>query len=93
MSKSLVWTIVWVLFAFNFAERVIHYFVIYPYLKHRGIHPPLHWHTNFYSADMTAYKKARLSASEPLTWWYVVRGVRMLDLVTGIGVLYLICSR
>ena len=79
----------WVTIVFCFADRVVHYFAVYPYLKRRGIHPSLrHW--NFISADLAAYKSARSSAGEPLTWWYVFRAVRILGGVLAIGLLYLV---
>ena len=93
MSKGLPWTIVWVLFAFHFAERAIHYFVIYPYLKDRGVHPALRWYVRFYSADTAAYKKTRTSTREPLSWWYVVRTLRILGIAIVTGGLYLMWSR
>ena len=93
MSKELFTAYWWVLIIFCFADRVVHYFAIYPYLKSRGIHPPLGWYSNFIGADVAAYKTARLCAGEPLTWWYVFRAIRILAWMLAIGGLYLICRR
>lgn len=75
----------WVFILSLVANIVIHYYVIYPYLKSRGIHPPLRWYRNFRSSDVAAYKMARSSAGEPLTWWYVVRTVEILIWLVAIG--------
>ena len=93
MNKSLLWLMVGALSAFWVAELVIHYFVIYPYLKTKGIHPALRWYRHFISADLAAYRTARLSAGAPLTWWYAVRVMRILADVLFIGWLYLVWSR
>lgn len=93
MTRSLLLRCWWCFFVVWVAEVVIHYFVIYPYLKSRGIHPALRWYRHFISADEAAYKMARSSAGEPLTWWYVVRAMRILVYLLVIGWLYLLWSR
>ena len=93
MSKELMTAYWWVLIVFCFADRFVHYFAIYPYLKSRGIHPSLRWYSNFISADVVAYKRARLSAGESLTWWYVFRAVRILVYVLVAGGICLVWPR
>jgi hypothetical protein len=78
------WTFFFVVWG---TEMVIHYYVIYPYLKNHGVHPLLRWSRNFRTSDVAAYKTARSSAGEPLTWWYVFRTLRILGLLMGIGCL------
>jgi hypothetical protein len=90
MSKDLLSTYWWVFFILGFAHIGVHYFVIYPYLKSRAIHPTLHWFSNFIWADTAAYKRARLSAGQSLTWWYVIHAIRVLGYLLLIGVLYLL---
>jgi hypothetical protein len=91
MDKSLLlrwgWVFFWVFLVLWAAEIVIHYYVIYPYLKNRGIHPALRLSRNFRTSDAAAYKRTRSSAGEPLTWWYIVRAMRILGLLLAIGCL------
>ena len=93
MSKELMTAYWWLLIVFCFADRVVHYFAIYPYLKSRGIHPSLRWYSNFITADLAAYKSARSLAGEPLTWWYVFRAIRILAWVLAAGAIYLVVRK
>lgn len=82
-----------VVVAFGIAERAIHSYVIYPYLKFRGIQPAFRWYMMLTSATIAAYRRARSSAGEPVTWWYVIHGMRILAWVIVAAMLYSLWSK
>jgi len=90
MSKDFLLTWWWMFFLFGFADRVVHYFAIYPYLKNRAIYPSLHWYSKLIWSDAAAYKRARRSAGQSLTWWYIIHAIRVLNCVLLTVGLYLL---
>ena len=65
--------------------RIIHYFAVSRYLSRRGIQVE---RTRLYIRDWrewAAYKKARLSGGEPLTWWYVLWTVQIILIFWLVG--------
>ena len=64
-------------FALVLAGRTIHYLAVTRYLRERGVlatidrSPIRDW------SEWTAYRKARLSDHQPLTWWYVLWAIQI----------------
>ncbi|MGO9525997.1 MAG: hypothetical protein ACLP0A_00320 [Verrucomicrobiia bacterium] len=75
----------WVFIVSLWANIAITHYVIYPYLNGRVIDPPLPWYRRLISGDLPAYKMARSSAGEPLTWWYVAHALHILIWLVAIG--------
>ena len=59
-------------FALIILVRTIQYFAITRYLKRRGIEVRRGWFSIRDWPAWAAYKKARLSDGQPLTWWYAL---------------------
>ncbi len=61
-------------------ERVLHYRVITRYLRSRGLAVARGSATLSYRKEWKAYKAARLSENQPITWLYVFRAMQILRL-------------
>ena len=59
-------------FALVLLGRTIHYLVVTRYLRERGVLPTTDRSTIRDWSEWAAYRKARLSERQPLTWWYVL---------------------
>ena len=85
MNENLFRMAVWAFFLLLAARIGVYFSVVSPYLKSKGL--PARF--PFMKADTYSYRSARLSAGEPLTWFYALRVMQILGLVLLWAVLYL----